>query len=404
MNKSKQLLFIAVIVILMFAIVEWNRPAQIDWRKSFSSERKSPYGSFLLFEMLPDLFPDEQIERIEDSFVVWAAAENRQLPANFIYICSEFSIDSLETRKMLDAVVAGNHIFIVAESFSEIFQKMTGADSPKNIFEKDFFQDEFTISDSARINFSNPRLIDSTKFNFEYWSVNPAFEEFDVDKFTVLGTNHFTGAANFLRCRLGSGALYLHASPLVFTNFYMMKTNTRRYISSALSYLPRQTTFWDEYYKPGRVAADNKTLSFVLSEAPLRWAYYLLLAVVLAYVLFEGKRRQRIVPVVEPPQNTSLEFIDTISNLHLHEADYRQIAMKKIHFFMDFLRRRMHVNIDDFSGDLYKQLAGQTGIDIKDIQNLFNKIIAIRKSAFFSEEDLIKLNRQIDEFYRKAGY
>jgi hypothetical protein len=49
-------------------------------------------------------------------------------------------------------------------------------------------------------------------------------------------------------------------------------------------------------------------MRFILNNPPLRYAWYLLLLGLLIFVLFNAKRKQRIVPVIEPLKNTSLDL------------------------------------------------------------------------------------------------
>jgi hypothetical protein len=48
------------------------------------------------------------------------------------------------------------------------------------------------------------------------------------------------------------------------------------------------------------------TLSYKIRS--LRWAWYLTLLGVIIYAIFHAKRRQNVIPIIEPKQNNSLKI------------------------------------------------------------------------------------------------
>ncbi|MEJ7677787.1 MAG: hypothetical protein WKG06_07955 [Segetibacter sp.] len=64
------------------------------------------------------------------------------------------------------------------------------------------------------------------------------------------------------------------------------------------------------------------------------------LAGLLLYVLFEMKRRQRIIPVITPLKNSTLDFVKTVASVYYNEKDNNGIADKKVNYFLEFVRSR----------------------------------------------------------------
>ncbi|MBL0018352.1 MAG: hypothetical protein IPP17_18390 [Bacteroidetes bacterium] len=135
----------------------------------------------------------------------------------------------------------------------------------------------------------------------------------------------------FIRIDMGEGSFYLHSVPLMFTNYFMVDPVNNQYISKALSFLPVQDVIWDEYFKPGKVKTDSP-VGHLLEQPALRWAWILALAGVLLFMVFESKRKQRIIPVIEPLNNTTLEFTKTVGILYFAHGDHKDISEKKIKF------------------------------------------------------------------------
>ena len=120
------------------------------------------------------------------------------------------------------------------------------------------------------------------------------------------------------------------------------------------------------------------------------------------FLLFEGKRRQRIIPVIEPPRNTSLEFIETVGKLYYHKASHKDLAEKKFKYFAEFLRSNYYLAADKFSTEHYMRIAEKTGVNKVVVENIFNYFRAISQKASITETELFGLNNEIEKFYKKC--
>src|SRR5690606_28020185 len=129
------------------------------------------------------------------------------------------------------------------------------------------------------------------------------------------------------------GSFYLSSVPGAFTNYYVLKPRQNRYAAQALSHLPVAPVWWDEYQKQGPVG-DSSVFRVLLCHDALTWAYYIALGALFLFVVFESKRTQRIIPVLEKPRNTTLEFVKVIGNLYYNHRDHRAIAEKKVNYFL----------------------------------------------------------------------
>ena len=52
-------------------------------------------------------------------------------------------------------------------------------------------------------------------------------------------------------------------------------------------------------------------------------------------MIFNAKRRQRVVPIINPLPNTTLDFTKTIGNLYYQEGNHQNIVDKKIIYFLE---------------------------------------------------------------------
>ena len=121
-------------------------------------------------------------------------------------------------------------------------------------------------------------------------------------------------------------------------------------------------------------------------------------------MIFEMKRRQRIIPVIQPLANTSLEFVSTIGNLYYQNKEHKNIAEKKILFFLEQIRTRYYLSTSKVDSAFIETLSKKSGRSVEEVSNLFGTIDKIRGSASITAEQLIELNRQIERFNFNIKY
>ena len=179
----------------------------------------------------------------------------------------------------------------------------------------------------------------------------------------------------------------------------MLWDHNHKFISGALSYFPPKKITWTEYYQLGRQESGSP-IRFILSDESLRWAYYLTLFTLLTFVFFEAKRRQRIIPIVKPPENTTLEFAETVGNLYFSHGDHLNLAKKKILFFKEKIRSKYYIQTNVLDEDFYKELSNKTGETVENIKELFKYIGEIERRKQISEAALFDLSKKLDEFLK----
>jgi len=226
------------------------------------------------------------------------------------------------------------------------------------------------------------------------------FSSFDTLNTTVLGTNS-KGNVNFIKTKFGKGEFLLSTVPLAFTNYNLLYGGNKEYIENALSYLPIADVIWDEYYKVGRLESNNP-LRFILGTKALKWAYFTMLIFAILFIIFKGKRTQRIIPIIPPLKNTTVEFVDTVGRLYYQKGDHKDLAMKRIMYFMEHLRSKYHVNTNEIDVDFFHYLSNKTGIEQKEIERIFKFLNWIKEKPLVNEMELHKCNELIELFYTKT--
>jgi hypothetical protein len=203
-----------------------------------------------------------------------------------------------------------------------------------------------------------------------------------------------------LRIPIGKGQLLLNCTPMVFTNIYLLAGDNNKFISNTFSYLSQNEVHRTEYYHLGRLESETP-LRFILTTEALKWAYYIVVISILLFMIFEAKRKQRIIPVIPPLSNTTLEFVSTIGNLYYQKGDHKNIAEKKIQFFLEQVRTNYFLSTTQRNDFFITCLAKKSGNSDEVTRTLIQNIERILSSTQIDKKMLIDLNDQLERFHTK---
>lgn len=386
-------IFIGVFIglIVLYIIGQFYKPHEFDWTVSLQKNSEEPYGSSILFDELHFLFPEKNINT--QQIPIYNTLDNKEFSnAAYILLEPELNLKTTDINELLKFVQEGNTAFLSAVSFGKQF-----ADSLHIEVATDF---DFMPKDSSGVKFTNPALKNLNGFYFEHSTFSNYFKKIPSgDTANLLGMN-MKNKPNFIRLNIGKGKMYLHISPICFTNYFMLKANNAAYTSTALSYIDKNTAtiFWDEYYKSGREGASTP-FRFFLSNEFLKWALWLSVIALLVYVFIEIKRKQRIIPIMDPLRNTSLDFVQTVSTVYLSKNDHTAIAKKKVQYWLEYIRKKYFLPTQHIDEDFIKRLNKKSAIDEILIRSICKMVIIVESNDTISQDELIHLSNNIDEFY-----
>ncbi|MCX7743130.1 MAG: DUF4350 domain-containing protein [Flavobacteriales bacterium] len=412
MLRNKSYIFFLAILLVLYLVVQALKPEPVNWNPSYSKEHTRPYGNYALFRLLNSIFPQQPI-------VVSRKHPYQELPKysqgnNYILITSSVHLNDEELDVLDDFIRRGNHVFIAAENFNYEFSQHWGITTKYTPSEIPNYWNEKNRPKTTA-NFTNPAFKVKKGYELRYDQYNFYFTGLDSgstqntennsisipSKITVLGTLN-NKLPNFISIPHGEGILFLHSNPKLFSNYNIVyHPQNHEYVSKALSYLPIQPVIWDEYFNLGPEGAKTE-IRYILSSKSLRWAWFLLLCGIALYMLFESKRRQRIIPVVKPPANKTLEFINTVGRLYYQQKDHTNLAKKKVIFFLERLRKQYYIDTQELDDEFIEVLSARSGIDQEFISSLVKLLRNIQQTHLINEKQLLHLNRQIELFNLKS--
>lgn len=409
------------IILILFIIFRDDKP-RFDWKETYNEQSKDPYGLYITKNLLSDYFPLHEFITLQDSLHQQLIDSSNIVPANYVFIGGGMYLDSLDIKELVAFVSRGNNALISTRTLPiELAMHLNFYECDEYAYWEDY-QEHF--DSTARLNFLHPDLQSDTSYTYQYLKKNKIkpyrWQYFGNDFFcTKNDTLIALGAIgddkiNFVRIKLGGGYFYLHTTPLVFTNINLLKEEGLEYIKKVFTHLPEGDLYWDEGSRISEKVAksnndaanrglpDEHPLQYVLSQPALAWAWYLTLLLGLLYLIFRAKRRQRVIPVLPPNHNTSLEFIQTIGRLNFMQNNHRRLALQQMKLFLNFIRERYHFSTKPTADNFVKKLAIKSDISDEKIKKLLFIYKNINASPYTSEKSLIEFHRLLEDFYQNC--
>lgn len=208
--------------------------------------------------------------------------------------------------------------------------------------------------------------------------------------------------AFFIKLQIGEGEIYVHVLPELFMN-----------VSSIQSFYRDHYNYVFSHFDPAHILVDKgrfrfnftpqeykkSPLEFVLKTPSLAWAYYLLIATLIAFMIFRGKRLQRIIPVKQKNENTSLQYIKTLSTLYQGQNQNNKLVMHMRDVFYNRIKTKYFL---DPKNEKYTELlARKAKVKEREIDTILHKFESAKNSDF-NDDQLIVLHNQIESFHKKC--
>lgn len=398
--RIKKLLHLTSLLVL-FAFISCDKT---DWNENFKEKEKSPFGTYIVYHEAASLFKNNTVTLLEKNsydYLILDDDDDDTERKNFICIKNDaYKLDNKGVDELLNFVAKGNHAFLAFNYFKNSLQ--TKLEFTTNNLDK-------SVNSIAALKklkgtvFLNDSTFNKTMFHYDRNLRRHYFLEYNEKRTSILGTHEIDGekVPNFIKIQHGKGAFLLHTNPIAFTNYSLLNEN-EHYVANAFSYLPDGTILWDPHIKSSIYAKEEDKPSifkFFLEHETLTWFLYISLLGLLLFMLFNAKRKQRPIPVLDPLQNTTVAFTQTIASLYLKEQHHKNLADKKITYFLQKVRRKYLLDTSNLNQDFINTLAAKSGNDLQRTKYLVNTIITLHKKTECSEEELIVLHKMIKNFF-----
>jgi hypothetical protein len=417
-SKNKVGIFIsigiALMVLLVFFIYISAGKNKHSWLETYKANDKEPYGTYVLANLFKSYFGENNLTVGTVPLRKALAKSDSSGFKNLVFIGEEMYLGKEDADTLLAFVAKGNNAFISVKELPEGLTDELKISSCGS----DEIQTGYINDSLCQMNFLHPGLKVDKSYRFKYADLNRgasySWNYFDLNReCDTLPSYERLGFIvpdhpNVIRVRHRKGFFYFHLNPMVFTNYELLHESSLEYCEKLFSHLPPGKTWWDEHSRiPMRSHRRNKPemspLSYMLSQIPLRWAWYTILSLVLAYFLFRAARRQRVIPVILPNENTSLEFVQTVGSLYYQQNDHQKLCIQKMKLFLQYIRSRYYLQTNVLNDALIKKIAVKSQIPVEQVGKIFSLYNAYQHTVVPVEADeLIAFHQALDYFYRNC--
>ncbi|WP_100614975.1 DUF4350 domain-containing protein [Confluentibacter citreus] len=398
MRKIWPILLVIIALVITAAIaLGIKKTKTVDWEESFNEKSSKPYGVSVFYSELPKLFKNHKIRTVYHTPESYLRANSEDgygdhvAKGSFIIIGNSDYLGDESVDELLYFVGKGNTLFIsdyyfVQKIHDTLQISVDYASTSKDSMSYMAFENK---------TLANAHIDKNAGVNY--------FSSFDSINYRILGyTKTDEEHVNFIQIPFGKGHIYLHLEPKAFTNYNMLKDDRYRYAEGVISYLPNADIYFDSYTKIQSSYGDvekKSNLSWFLEQLSFRWAWYTALVFTVLFMVFNAKRRQRIIKIIKPLPNTTVAFVKTISHLYFDIQDHKNLIHKKITYFLEKIRTDYNLDTSVLNDEFIAKLASKTGKKKEDVKQLIDYINWLKSRNEYFEGNLLTLNKHIETFY-----
>ena len=363
--------------------------------QSFSYNDKKPGGCYVAYKTLPSLFSGEKPGIVSKPFAATARKDpNFAASSDIVYflISDDLYVSQEDADSMIEFAFRGNDLFIASNDPDTVLLSRLYTRSRRT---------SYYWNDSCEIHYVNHLLAPDTLYSRDSIIGGNYFTRLDTARTTILATdiNH---RPDFIRVNVGSGHVFLLLQPSTLTNYFLLYKKNLGSLEKQVGYVNRDyQVYWDEYYKYNqtRSTSDFNQWKVLMRYPALVWALWLLLALLLIYVIFESKRRQRIIPDKVVLTNNSLEFVEAMGQLYYQQHDNRNLARKIILQWLEYIRSRYYLNTNHLNDAFAKTLAHKSGVPLENVDRILDSIHFIQLAENITDVHLKDFYNNIQAFY-----
>ncbi|HRP90328.1 MAG TPA: hypothetical protein PKX92_09820 [Edaphocola sp.] len=393
-------------------------PKKTDWSLKYNTKFTEPFGFSLFKHTLPLIYPKANVQEVGINSSIFENISKVE-PSVYIILAEYTEFGSVELQELNNWLLYGNDVVIISNNFGKKLGDYFGYDS--TVLLSNYYHDivDVTMNDSAKTkvkniniqvnNFSDTGI--KSNYNFSPYKYEPFGNHFSIntkDKFykslssqSKIISQENKERINAIAFQVGKGNLIVVNSPIALSNFYLLQNNNINYLSDILSYTNKDID--KVYFTVGKTRESYASnWGIIWKHKGTRTALLITLFALLTYTLIHLKRKQNIIPMIEPLSNDSKSFIVTIANLYYSKRNNKNMAQKMIQHFMENVRNNYKLNTNNLDKEFKQKLALRTGNSEADTNALITQLKAIQDDTVIVDDKyLFNLYSLIQKFIKK---
>jgi len=427
---------ILILVVLMFFLTRPSNTVDSIGKTDskpdslFIKKPVNPSGTFLLYQLLRNYKKTASLQKIQtsrsktlESLLPVESANN--LPNVYVAITEEMYLNEEDETWLLEFVEEGNFALISSDKLS---YGIKAAISNESYFsDNQYYDTSFTLNfyhpdykANKNIEVKNGELNSHLFPKYKNWSY---YLEEDINSsFIKIAYNESEDYPICIMAVYGRGGFIIHSTPPAFSNINMLEKGGKYHAETIFSHLPKGNIYWHHDFgkyspyrgstNPSASSSDNSNkpqypksspLQYILRVPALFAALMLLIFGAILYMLFQSKRRQRVIPPVESNENSSVEFVETVSKLYFQQKRHDKLIKHKEKLFLSFLRQQYFISTPKITNEFILKVASKSGIEENKVKAIFNGFKHGKANRGATDQQLIDLYNKLEYFYKNCS-
>jgi len=437
-NRGGNIAIIIAIAVVVIAAIIWALYSpSYNWNyHSYEDYDEEPYGGDLMKTYLGGL-------REKEAFIEADSSLTRNLVnnvdsigrSNYIIYGYMPYLDSTDEASLKQFAADGNNVFLLTGTIpNDLMESLTYGecmlyDIPEyeqydyNYYEEIEENDNIAQippyiirAKQVAVNFEHPSLrvdedllfahqVQADQKLYDWLVVDSSY--FCSENVSLTPISRLDGKVNCYRAEIGKGSIYVLTSPKLLSNFYLTQASGRSYADGLFAHLLEGPIIWDSKLwsrgnDPTRYSATEGPLSYFLSQESLRWALYTLFIGLLIYFIFSTQRRQRAIPVVAVNENSSLEYVETISGLYYSQKADSKIMEYLAGQFQSQVRQRYRIPFKWEDEHTWPELAKASGLPASTIERICMYQQGTMGARLSPQDRLKQFYDMVEQFYQNS--
>jgi hypothetical protein len=371
-----------------------------DLRESFAYTDTRPFGTSVSYSMLKNAYPSTYVNIVKQDVSLQYSLDDDK-DALYFNISRNYFATDYASDLLMKFVKAGNTAFVSSAYFDSAFFAKIYCTQKSVGYQKSFF--DYLEKTSAAM--TEGLTLYNDTFSYYYKPFENSFPELNIDYARFIGVNT-KGDPNMFVFFYGKGKFIFHNEPRALSNYFLLNKNNYLYMQSILKMLPAEPSkiYWDNYYPKLNyvsTSANKGSLWDSIKNSPgLLAAFFIILGLFLFYLIFNSKRKQRIVPVKKQTENTSIAFAQAIAGLYLTKKENKDVVEKMITYFNEHIRTKYFFTTNINDKDYASALSRKSGVPYELTNELTNTILQSYARTKITDQELLNLNALIEKFLK----
>ena len=371
--------FIVAIELLfaLMVLVEVKMPKQFNWEeRTYAFSDPNPFGAKLVDSILEASMNGRYEVRRGTIYNAFNDSDSTNL-SNAVLLVDHvlYDYDDDEIEWFLEIMRRGQYVIFISDYLPDSLGLLLDV-SIDSGYDAYGYNNYFTEADSTTLIWDDDNTYDKMRYRFRIFDpynsgiiadfYNDSAKWNPILKQKLRITSDIVVAANR---DYGKGKLFLISWPQVFTNYNVLEPGGANLLMRLMSQVGNKHVVRYDFRETDSYKEDvhesTSPLRVFLDNRSLRWAVYLALITILLSLIFTARRRQRVIPVIEPPANSTLNMVKHIGLMHYRHHDNTSLVLDRYKQFSQELMQKLLVDVtsDDEINENISYISKRTGID-----------------------------------------